>query len=156
VQAVQPTIINQQPTGPQLEYPFHGATAIERWGKGICDCTEDCGGCILACCCPCIVYGQNMENALGMSSSCAMNGLVYLAAMCLPALIGCPGLCCFVTCNGRKQIDTVLAGQSNGQTTREDDMHACCCHYWCEPCALAQEKRAIDAWRKAGGQPGMR
>jgi hypothetical protein len=50
------------------------------------------------------------------------------------------------------------------------EVHSCCCHYWCEPCTLAQEKvkrkrndpssisaswnllsllkRAIDAWKK--------
>ncbi|KAL0958500.1 hypothetical protein HGRIS_000642 [Hohenbuehelia grisea] len=32
------------------------------WSHGLCDCCSDAGTCILAWCCPCIVYAQNKQR----------------------------------------------------------------------------------------------
>jgi len=162
LQNVQPTItVNAQvgqPTSLALDPPFGGGTALERWGGSICGCGDNCGTCCVALFCPCVVYGQNMQAMFGHRTSCAAQALFYLATWLIPAAVGCPGCCCFLTCTSRKQIDEKLSSQSSGSTLPENDCNACCCHFFCEACALAQEARAIRAWLNAGGQvsgPGV-
>jgi hypothetical protein len=51
------------------------------------------------------------------------------------------------------QIARKLRGANIHSAEEPNPCTACCCHFWCSPCALSQENRAISNWRNAGGDP---
>lgn len=109
----QQIVVMNQPMGPS------------NWSSGICDCSEDFGTFMVACCCPCITYGQNMD-------------LLTKAGSCSPGFIYC--LCQYIRCclgsSERGQLRAKYAIPGGGC---ED----CCMHCFCVPCALAQENREL-------------
>ncbi|KAI8929531.1 hypothetical protein BC831DRAFT_396111, partial [Entophlyctis helioformis] len=101
----------------------------------------DAGTGCLACCCPCIVFGQNMErvkriqnNGQNSPDACGIHCLLYSAAMCfgLPFIAGC---------YGRDQL-------RKATNTADDYVQDFVCHLCCSPCALAQEKIELDSLGK--------
>mmetsp|Transcript_31469 Transcript_31469/g.30810 ORF Transcript_31469/g.30810 Transcript_31469/m.30810 type:complete len:107 (+) Transcript_31469:71-391(+) len=97
------------------------------WGNGLCNCFDDVGGCLLGCFCPCIVQGQ----------VCAASESGSFLVGCL--LSGCCPchLCqqCYLRDAGKKK-----AGVGSGLDLC-DVLSIWCCF----PCALCQDKRAMDA-----------
>ena len=99
------------------------------FNRGLFSCTEDCGTCVLACCCSCVVYGQNQQAAFN-KEGCFGDALVY----CL--LAGCYCTPCYAA-SGRGNIRGIrgIIGGFFGD---------CCAHLCCSPCALTQEKHEAD------------
>lgn len=98
------------------------------WQNSLCGCCDDCGSCIVSFIFPCVQYGQN--RALLTNGSCVGDCICY--ALLAPfALSWCLG------CSERAQVRAkynIIGGQC-------DD---CCAHFFCTPCALAQEYREMN------------
>lgn len=98
-------------------------------------CMDDCGTCIFAWYCPCLLNGKTLEQSRQGSF-----------------LEGC---CCIGYCAGchRSSIQEALGVPDSGCCAN------CCIRICCQPCALTQESRAVRAWIKAGrpqaGQPTL-
>lgn len=104
-------------------------SANGEFSRGLFSCTEDCGTCLLACCCPCIVYGQNHQTAF-KKEGCFADALVY----CLLSYVFCTPC---LAASGRGNIRAVrgIEGGFLGD---------CCTHLCCGPCALTQEKKEAE------------
>ncbi|KAI4385881.1 hypothetical protein MLD38_003869 [Melastoma candidum] len=102
---------------PQAEVP---------WSTGLCGCFPgNLGRYFITCCCPCYTFGKISEIIDKGSSSCGVNGAIYLL------LRGFGFACCHsmvYQMSMRKQY--ALEG-----STVEDFIFHCCC----EACALTQE-----------------
>ncbi|KAF9456953.1 PLAC8 family-domain-containing protein [Collybia nuda] len=112
------------------------------WSNGLCDCCGDAGTCVLAWCCPCVVYAQNKQrlehlNSKGTpdpergggfcSGDCWVHGLIT----------GCCGLGWILQLGprGNSRSRYNIKGGGCGD---------CCSIFWCNPCALTQESREIE------------
>lgn len=112
---------------PQQVVVVSQAMGPSNWSTGLCDCGEDCGSFMLACCCPCIQYGINMD-LLTKAGSCAP-----AISYCLLQWLGCR---CFLGGSERGQVRAKYNIPGGGC---ED----CCMHCWCVPCAFSQEYREL-------------
>lgn len=108
-------VVVSQPNGPS------------DWSTGLCDCCDDCGSFMMACCCPCIQYGTNMH-------------VLTKAGSCFPTLLYC--FCQYIRC--------CLGGQERAQIRAKYLIPGGCCgcgdyciHCFCVPCALSQEYREL-------------
>ncbi|KAJ3271952.1 hypothetical protein HDV01_006086 [Terramyces sp. JEL0728] len=95
---------------------------------------EEMGTCLLSCCCPCVVYGQN-QQALNNKDSWFVDCFIYYCAAQF-GFHSCLG------CVGRQNIRSQR--QINGSSVND-----CCIHFCCTPCALTQERIELQ---KAGKQ----
>lgn len=112
-------------------------------------CFDEPGLCFQTCLCPCVTYGQTVEN-LG-AGSCILYGCLYLSCF-IPsvALILSTGFS-FIN------LSSLLAAPTRVKVMRTFNMHASCfeafcIHFCCGCCALIQESRAVSTWRM-NGQP---
>lgn len=107
------------------------------WANGIFDCGNDCGICCVACWCPCITYGQNVQKFdrnQGWEVPCLMYfGLNWIAAAGF-----------VLSCLKRGEI-------RNRFGIPGDACQDCCCHFWCTACVLTQEQLELE--RRLPQQP---
>ncbi|KAF6758294.1 PLAC8-domain-containing protein [Ephemerocybe angulata] len=109
------------------------------WSNGLCGCCEAPGTCLLACCLPCMVYGdvktrkdhlENHGTALPnqsyCSGDCALHGLATVF-----------GLGCIFQMIQRTSIRKRYNISGNGC----DD---CCIACWCTSCELTQESMEVE------------
>lgn len=110
------------------------------WKNGLCQCCASPGGyetCCLACCCPDIVYGLNVEklarpHECSMGGSCVGAGVVWITLACST------GLCCIAQSIARANIRE-KNGIEGGCAT-DVCISACC---GC--CALIQEYNELHS-----------
>ncbi|KAF9547468.1 PLAC8-domain-containing protein [Agrocybe pediades] len=122
------------------------------WSHGFCDCFGDCGTCVVACCCPCIVYGQvanryehltqqgfpDPDKGGCCNSACMIHGL-------LTACLGAGFIMQFMK-RGDIRSRYNISGGGCG-----DCMAAWCC----APCELTQESRELQLEEESfGGKQG--
>ncbi|KAI8901723.1 hypothetical protein BC833DRAFT_576406 [Globomyces pollinis-pini] len=92
---------------------------------GVFDCFSNCGTCVLAWFCPCVVYGQN-QAALKNGDGWVVDSALYLAAACC----GCN------SCLGAVGRDKIRESRGiEGQFITDCLLHTCCV-----PCTLTQER----------------
>ncbi|KAF8157207.1 PLAC8 family-domain-containing protein [Crassisporium funariophilum] len=110
------------------------------WSNGLCGCCGDFGTCLVACCCPCIIYGKVKNryehlNSKGYpdpnkggccSSSCMVHGL----------LVWC-GVGFIMQMMNRSSV----RGRYNIKGGGCGD---CCSAFCCTPCELTQESRELE------------
>jgi len=107
------------------------------WKSSIFGCCPPSIDCIKGWICPCILYGQVVEQA--GYGSCMSSCLLYL--ICMP----CCGACLIhAPTRGKMRNDYKL------QESCADDRLATCC---CGPCALCQERRELNERGPATGAP---
>ena len=99
---------------------------VNEWSHGLFGCFDDCGECMLSCCCPCVAFGMNARDSGTCCEGCC-------GSFCGCILFFCPGAffawCCCIRPNIRRK--------SNIPTN-------CCADFWsilfCPFCALIQER----------------
>ncbi|KAI3971075.1 hypothetical protein MKX01_024722 [Papaver californicum] len=104
------------------------------WSSGLCDCFSDFSNCCMTCWFPCFTFGQTSEIVDTGTSSCGLNGALYVA---IAVLIGCP---CIYSCAYRTKL----------RHTYNIDGSPCCdfmTHWCCSGCALCQEYRELKNLR---------
>ncbi len=99
-----------------------------QWNAPFCGCFDDCGSCCMACWCPCVQFGLNMEDA-GLGD-CFLCGIACLA---IHMFTGCG---CILTFLKRSDLRRAYGIEGN-------EFEDCCAHFWCLCCALSQEAREI-------------
>uniref|UniRef100_A0ACD6ANF1 Uncharacterized protein n=1 Tax=Avena sativa TaxID=4498 RepID=A0ACD6ANF1_AVESA len=60
---------------------------VGEWSVGLFDCFGDCGTCCLTLWCPCVTFGRIAEIVDKGSTSCCMNGTIYVCLACLLVLL---------------------------------------------------------------------
>ncbi|RCV21185.1 hypothetical protein SETIT_4G118300v2 [Setaria italica] len=100
------------------------------WSVGLGSCFGDVGTCCLTCWCPCVKFGRVAAVVDRGSTSCCMNGTLYVLLLS----IGCQWV---YTCSKRSS----MRAQYNLQ---ESPCLDCCVHFWCDTCALCQEYRELE------------
>ncbi|KAL0958499.1 hypothetical protein HGRIS_000642 [Hohenbuehelia grisea] len=120
------------------------------WSHGLCDCCSDAGTCILAWCCPCIVYAQNKQRyeyltsrgipdpergGSGCTGDCWVHGLIT----------GCFGLGWVMQIGTRGSIRSRYRIKGSG-------CGDCCAAWCCTPCELTQESRELELEEKSFGR----
>ncbi|KAH9478037.1 Cell number regulator 7 [Psilocybe cubensis] len=110
------------------------------WSHGLFDCCGDAGTCIVACCCPCITYGQvkrryehlhtkgypDPERGGFCTSDCMIHGCISMF-----------GFGWIMQMMNRSSI----RGRYNIGGGGVGD---CCSAFCCTPCELTQESREIE------------
>ncbi|RDB17453.1 Protein PLANT CADMIUM RESISTANCE 3 [Hypsizygus marmoreus] len=119
------------------------------WSHGLCDCCSDSGTCILALCCPCVIFAQNKKRSDHLthkgvpdpesgggffSQDCFVHG-------CLTALTGM-GWVLQLGTRSNARLHYAIKGGACGDCL----VHACC-----TPCALTQESREIELEEQSFG-----
>ena len=103
---------------------------VNEWSHGLFGCFDDCGECLLACCCPCITFGMNARD-----SDCCCKGCCGSFCGCI--LFFCPGAICAWCCCIRPNIRRKSSIPENG-----------CADFWsilfCPYCALIQERQQCN------------
>jgi Cys-rich protein (TIGR01571 family) len=117
------------------------ANKIEALGGGTFGCFDDTGICVMTCCCPCIQWGQSMEDA-GMGSM-LVNCLLITCVPCWNPVM---------TAMQTQDVDKRLGGPGDNL------MGSLVCYCCCGPCAMCQLARAVKKGKeqgllKAGGAP---
>ena len=107
----------------------------KEWKHDLFGCFDDIGTCLLACCCPCWVYGQN-KAIFEKNDSAFMNCMIFFCCSCV-------GTCLAGTLrnNIRQTLGIkphAIPGCGNCLT------HACCC----SPCAMTQEYLELKDYQK--------
>lgn len=110
------------------------------WRESFCGCCSDIPTCLMACCCPCIQYGQNYE-AIHQDGGCLVQGLIYfvLQHMCLHCVI-------HTGFRGKVREKFNIPGAQH-----MDCLLTCCCSC----CAIAQEAREIQHRRHEAAAKGI-
>ncbi|KAI6670523.1 hypothetical protein NL676_005408 [Syzygium grande] len=128
----------------QVQFPLHNVPSMPQgmivqlppaappspWTTGLFDCMDDPLNVVVACCFPCITFGQIAEIVDRGSTSCGTSGLLYGG---IQFLIGCP---CLLSCTYR----TKLRNRFNLIESPAPDWIT---HFFCECCALSQEYREL-------------
>ncbi|XP_039000077.1 cell number regulator 2-like [Hibiscus syriacus] len=96
-----------------------------QWSASLCGCGNDVGTCCIACCLPCITFGQIAEMVDEGKSSCAQQGCIYGMLM----LCSCH---CLLSCVYREKLRVKFGLPA-------EPCNDCCIHFCCEACALCQE-----------------
>nr|XP_027099530.1 protein PLANT CADMIUM RESISTANCE 2-like [Coffea arabica] len=105
------------------------------WSTGLCDCTQDCRSCCLACWCPCVAFGRIAEIVDRGQSSCCKMGCIFCLLGLL--LLNHGSLSWIVSMGYRTKIRQQY-GIMGGSC------HDCILHFCCERCALCQEYRELQ------------
>ncbi|PKI69918.1 hypothetical protein CRG98_009793 [Punica granatum] len=116
-------------TAPPMLQGNHQVPTVP-WTTGLFDCMDDPMNALIACCIPCLTFGQIAEIIDSGNTSCATSGLIYGAIMCL---IGCP---CILSCTYRTKLRSRF---SLVESVGPDWIS----HFLCECCALSQEYREL-------------
>eukprot|EP00898_Chlorokybus_atmophyticus_P005849 jgi/Chlat1/6265/Chrsp44S05776 len=129
------------PTGPLTTTLANGKGAgpLGQWSTGLCSwCDDGAVPCVVACCLPCITFGQVAEVVNGQD--CFVAGVIWW----LLQQVGC---CCLYSIPVRGAIRQKygIPGGACGD---------CCLHVWCICCAFLQEQRELKV-RGAFGPNGM-
>jgi Cys-rich protein (TIGR01571 family) len=90
---------------------------------GLCDCCLDISLCLHGTCCPCHLFGKNVEHLTG--KGCCSNCCCYC--------IGC-GPCNHAPYRRQLRLKYNL---------KEEPCNDCCVAFFCSCCALCQENREI-------------
>lgn len=111
------------------------------WTFGLCDCCSAVGTCFLAWCCPCIVYGQNKQRLLHLTSKgyphpdhggcCSCDCWLHACMTC------CLGCSCVLQYTDRRSI----RARYNIRGNCCGDMCSAMC---CSPCELTQESQELQ------------
>uniref|UniRef100_A0A7N2R390 Uncharacterized protein n=1 Tax=Quercus lobata TaxID=97700 RepID=A0A7N2R390_QUELO len=102
------------------------------WNSGLFDCMNDPTNALITACVPCVTFGEITEIVDNGQTTCSTSGLLYgLIAM----FIGIP---CIMSCTYR----TKLRGRFGLTESPAPDWIT---HFFCEPCALCQEYRELQA-----------
>mmetsp|Transcript_15525 Transcript_15525/g.17896 ORF Transcript_15525/g.17896 Transcript_15525/m.17896 type:complete len:186 (-) Transcript_15525:213-770(-) len=96
------------------------------WG-----CFDDCGTCLEATFCPCILYGRNYDAIHG--EGCTQQCFAYLVAAYF-------GAHCLIRIDFRKDLKQKF-------NIPQEEVKDCLLTYFCDCCAISQEAREIK-WRK--------
>ncbi|XP_070562156.1 uncharacterized protein [Ptychodera flava] len=115
-----------QPPQPAPPPPVIVKVASEyegEWKHGICGCFNNCGLCLYAYFCPCIVAGQ---NAAAMGESCVAYGCLFLVPVC--------NIIFNTTLRGKIREKYRIPG-----TTYND----CCIFTWCTLCSVIQSAQQL-------------
>lgn len=139
-------------------YPNEGgATMIERWGGPILKFEP---ACLFYTICPCLAYstigGFNMAEIAsdGIQQPDCRRACFNLTAM------GCGyynAFCCWAQGNRRQSLEVKLHTATDGVNLADEccvtgcPCKTACLHLCCHPCALSQEVRAVNAYKKAVG-----
>ncbi|KAG2454282.1 hypothetical protein HYH02_001313 [Chlamydomonas schloesseri] len=123
--------------------------AKNNWSTGMCDwCAPPggCGICLLACLCPCCMYGQYGEL---MPPTVCCGG-------------SCGGSCCAMYALSIIGVPCVLQMQARGHLRMKYNIpgsacNDCCLTCWCSPCTMCQEYREchIRGMGKGGVDQGI-
>ncbi|KAL3719412.1 hypothetical protein ACJRO7_004383 [Eucalyptus globulus] len=100
------------------------------WTMKLFDCMDDPLIAVVACCFPCVTFGQIAEIVDRGSTSCGTSMLLYGG---IQFLIGCP---CLLSCTCR----TKLRNRFNLIKSPAPD---CITHFFCECCALSEGYREL-------------
>ncbi|PNT76077.1 cell number regulator 11 [Brachypodium distachyon] len=103
---------------------------VGEWSVGLFDCFGDFGTCCLTFWCPCVTFGRIAEIVDKGSTSCCMNGTLYVC-------LGTIGFHWLYSCTKR----SAMRSQYNLQ---ESPCMDCCVHLCCESCALCQEYKELE------------
>ncbi|KAJ3565399.1 hypothetical protein NP233_g7661 [Leucocoprinus birnbaumii] len=100
------------------------------WSNGLCDCCDAPGTCLLAWCCPCIVYSKNKHRYEHLNSKGSPD----------PDHGGGWILQFMQRGNVRSRYN--IKGGGCGD---------CCTAFWCSPCELTQESAELELEEKSFG-----
>ncbi|KAM3705434.1 hypothetical protein ACJW31_03G080300 [Castanea mollissima] len=114
---------NSQPASFQAPVP---------WSSGLYDCCHDVSNCCLTCWCPCITFGRIADIVDKGSKTTGFSEVVYAL---IANLIGCG---CLYSYPYRTKI-------RQQYMLEEKPCGDCLVHFCCEPCALCQEYRELEA-----------
>ncbi|RDB27357.1 Protein PLANT CADMIUM RESISTANCE 1 [Hypsizygus marmoreus] len=120
-----------------------------KWSNGLCDCCGDAGTCVLALCCPCVVYAQNKHryehlSQQGVPDPEAGGGFCTGDCWVHALLSGFTGLGWILQIGTRSNTRlryTIKGGGCND----------CLVNWCCSPCALTQESREIELEERSFG-----
>ncbi|KAL5225785.1 hypothetical protein ABZP36_012424, partial [Zizania latifolia] len=108
------------------------APARGGWTTGLCDCSDDCNSCCLACWCPCIPFGQIAEIVDRGTSSWALSAALYCLVLHVSA-----AMCQWVySCAYRAKL---RAAYGLPETPCSD----CLVQFCCQACSIAQMYREL-------------
>jgi Cys-rich protein (TIGR01571 family) len=126
-----------------------------RWSDGICDCFQD----VPSCCCSFWFspyrFAKTLQNAsLGQFGSSLVMYLIPWLVFVVFDLLAAEQVttCCkwAVYVYAVAYIIMIIIGTVYRVRIRQKyqipggEFEDCCCHFWCEPCAIAQEARHVD------------
>lgn len=129
----------QQPPRDGLD---HSAALLDRgdWRFGLFDCMHTPMICVLACCFPCIRWGDTMRMAGFMSFWAAV--LIFDFLYCAnSATSGLTMLIVVMIATYQRQAIRRLFGMKSGTAETAKDCAIYCC---CSPCAIVQEARQLE------------
>ncbi|KAF8630816.1 hypothetical protein AX15_002715 [Amanita polypyramis BW_CC] len=118
------------------------AQGRREWSFGLCDCFDDCGTCMLGCCCPCMLYAQ-VKQRLDYLNTYARpdptHGGSGVDINCLAwGLLHCTTGCGFI-------LQTINRGHMRNRYMIDgngcSDFGSALC---CTPCELTQEHRELE------------
>ncbi|KAF8885345.1 PLAC8 family-domain-containing protein [Infundibulicybe gibba] len=118
------------------------------WSNELCSCCDDAGTCVLATCCPCIVYGQIKQRLDHLDHSGTPDpdrGGVFTGDCCIHAIVGYCGLGFVLQCFARSSVRSRY--HIRGGTASD-----CGTAFCCGPCALVQAHREIELEEHSFGQ----
>ncbi|EAU82184.2 hypothetical protein CC1G_11374 [Coprinopsis cinerea okayama7 len=120
------------------------------WSNGLCSCCDEPGTCLLAWCCPCIVYSRvkhRYEHLATKGVPDPEHGGDVCTSDCLihAAVTSCVGLGWLFQMMNREKIRSRYSIRGGGCG---DCLTACCC----TPCELVQESRELELEEQSFGQ----
>jgi len=115
------------------------------WSSGICACCDDMQSCLIGFCCPCVLFGKNVEFLEGRSwtGPCLVHFLLWsvVTGICCSitegSLVGL--LCSLVSCYACGYRRAVRAKYNLEEAPCGDFA----IHLFCHMCAICQEYREI-------------
>ncbi|KAN0139504.1 PLAC8 family domain containing protein, partial [Lactarius tabidus] len=116
-----------------------GVDGQRDWSHGLFSCTEDCGLCCYATCCPCIVYTKNkqrLQHLQSHSTPLPGRGERCTADCSIYGLLILPGYAWVLLIANRAN----LRSRYNIRGSTVDD---CFTSWCCHSCSLTQESREI-------------
>jgi len=138
----------------QVAMPMQTAVVIQQqspsWSSGWCDCFNDLNSCLLACFCPCVLFGMTYSvtnaavwgNGVPPDETCKQNmGSCLLGGCCFVLLANLGGAFpLFCGCWNRGNLRAKL-GITQGDCS--SCMGDCCIWFCCPCCAMTQEWREL-------------
>lgn len=111
------------------------------WSHGLCNCGGECGTWFMACCFPCVTYGQNKERLMYLRNhgqphpedgGCFNEHCLFHAGL---TMCGGWGWILQITNRTDTRARYSIRGSGCGD---------CCASWCCAPCALTQESQELS------------
>ncbi|KAJ7598429.1 PLAC8-domain-containing protein [Mycena floridula] len=126
-----------------------GLDGKRNWSNGFFSCCNEAGTCMLACFCPCIVYGKNKQRLEYLTergqphpdhggSCCSGDCMMHTC-------LNCFGVACFLQCMTRGDMRKRYGIRGNA-------FMDFCAAMWCTPCELSQESQELRLEEGSFGQ----